>query len=209
MRQRDRVARLVRTVGWATIALVAVTLGTLAALPATGRRVLAVTGGSMGTAIPVGSAALVRSVDGPADVTVGDVVTFHRFGGDGLTTHRVVSTHVVGGEPHLRTWGDANDTADPDLVPVDAVVGTVEGSLPRVGTWLLALSRRDVRLALVVVPAVGIAVGQVRILARAAGIAAAVALLAVAGAPGPGTSAAGYTDTAPVGEATFSTGAFP
>lgn len=57
----------------------------------------------------------------------GDIITF-RDGGS-LTTHRIVEVTDEG----YVTQGDANNTADPDLVPPDAVIGRVVGRIPGIG----------------------------------------------------------------------------
>lgn len=57
----------------------------------------------------------------------GDIITFQN--GSSLTTHRIVE---VTGEGYV-TQGDANNTADPELVVADAVIGRVTVAVPYVG----------------------------------------------------------------------------
>src|SRR5712691_3183354 len=93
----------------ALTALVVVGLG-----PATGRyRLATVLSGSMGRGMPVGSVAVLVPVR-PADVRVGDVITFQAPTADRhAVTHRVVEIVEPGPHPLLRTKGDANSVPDP------------------------------------------------------------------------------------------------
>jgi hypothetical protein len=70
-------------------------------------------------------------------------------------------------------------------------------------------SRPDVRLALVALPALAVARRQVRVLARAAGFAAVLAVLVATASAPPAATGATYADTALAGGAAFSTGTFP
>ncbi|QTX03325.1 signal peptidase I [Agromyces archimandritae] len=85
-----------------------------------GIRPVVVISGSMEPVLPVGSVALIKSVDYD-EVAVGDIVTVQRPRGLGLVTHRVVEKTTIDGSPALELKGDANRTADPDPYPVDTV----------------------------------------------------------------------------------------
>lgn len=99
----------------------------------TGGQALAVLSGSMAPGMAVGSMVFTRPVD-PADLVVGDVITFVRPGGTGeLVTHRVVGVATAAGSPSFTTQGDANDVADLDPVPAAAVVGTPRWVVPELG----------------------------------------------------------------------------
>ena len=64
--------------------------------------------------------------------SVGDVITFRALGSGVVVTHRIVDVierdSLAG--VHYQTRGDANDSADPDLVPAGNVIALVNGSLP-------------------------------------------------------------------------------
>ena len=62
-----------------------------------------------------------------------DIITFQN--GDSLTTHRIVAITDEG----YITQGDANNAADPDTVPPEAVIGRVVGAVPYFGSVLSAL----------------------------------------------------------------------
>lgn len=106
--------------------------------PAVGRQVLAIRGGSMSPAIPVGSAIVVSERD-PADLRTGDIVTWRSETGV-LVTHRVLQIVEENGELFFQTQGDANDSPDPSAVPADAIVGIVEMSVPAAGYGLIIMS---------------------------------------------------------------------
>lgn len=131
-----------------TVALagLALTVGMIAValLPHVGARAMIVTSGSMEPAINVGGLVIVEETD-PEQITVGDVITFNGYGGEGLTTHRVIDRSIVGGRLHFRTQGDANDTPDVDLAPAEGVVGRVRADLPHAGRVLAEFSRPELR----------------------------------------------------------------
>lgn len=107
--------------------------------------------GSMEPAISPGDVVFVREVPASA-VETGSVVTYRRADA-GRTTHRVVDVVERDGRRYLRTRGDANEEADPQLVPADAVVGEVLVVLPYVGHLLLFADTRLGVVVLVFVPA--------------------------------------------------------
>lgn len=78
---------------------------------------LVVSGGSMGDTAPVGSLVMARWT--PAEeVALGDVILVREEREDGPgppKLHRVVSLDEEGGQILVRTKGDANQTADPNL----------------------------------------------------------------------------------------------
>lgn len=100
---------------------------------------LAVLSGSMEPRMAVGAMVFTRPVD-PAEVAVGEVITFVRPGGQGeLVTHRVVGVDATGPVPAFTTQGDANDVADLDPVPAAAVVGAPQWVVPELGRWAAVL----------------------------------------------------------------------
>jgi len=97
--------------------------------------------GSMAPTMPTGALAVVRQVDA-LDVAVGDVVTVTREGRLPIT-HRVVEASAdpaVPGGAVLVLRGDANDSVDPAPYEVTRV-GRVVWSLPRLGTWVVAVQQ--------------------------------------------------------------------
>jgi signal peptidase I len=122
--------------------LTAILLATLAlaglviAAPLTGHQPFILRGGSMSPAIPRGAIAIIAKP--PLDtLQPGDVVTFQVPNG-AVITHRITAVSHVAGATWLETKGDANDTPDPDLIPVTWVIGRVVLSIPLAG-YLLAL----------------------------------------------------------------------
>ena len=112
-----------------------------------GWRSYAVLSGSMAPAVPVGAAVVTRPV-APAQLRVGDVISFSVASAPGVTiTHRVVGIDRPPGDslPRVRTRGDANDTEDPfppDLrLPVSRVVYWV----PLAGYAMIYASQPAVR----------------------------------------------------------------
>ncbi|HEY3020685.1 MAG TPA: signal peptidase I [Solirubrobacteraceae bacterium] len=90
------------------VTIAALTLAALLLIPsAFGVSRYAITGQSMGEALPVGSLVFTKAVD-VRDLRAGDVVTFRPPGLAETVTHRVVATGVV-----VRTRGDANRATDP------------------------------------------------------------------------------------------------
>lgn len=91
--------------------------------------------GSMEPALKTGSLAFVQPVGDASSVKVGDIVTFVLPSDPGEEiSHRVVE--VVNGSQGLefRTKGDANQSADTELVPAADVHGKVRLSVPYLGS---------------------------------------------------------------------------
>lgn len=160
-RLRRRTLRLLWRLAGVAVALLALGIAALAALPAIGPSLLVVTSGSMAPAIATGDAVVVVDTP-PAAIGTGDVIAFQGYTGDGLTTHRVVSRHDVDGRLRFRTKGDANATADVNLAPVEGMVGEVFLTLPQAGRPLLALAGPTARTLLLVAPGAVLAVVQAR-----------------------------------------------
>lgn len=112
--------------------------------------------GSMEPGISPGDTVVVRDVPA-SQIEPGDVITYEfETGRAGVArrTHRVVG--VVNRETgrYFRTKGDANEDADQQLVPVDAVVGRVMLTIPYVGYVILFASTGQGLFLLVVLPGV-------------------------------------------------------
>ncbi len=166
--------------------LLAVAVLAIAAVPAIfGFKTMVVTSGSMAPAIEAGDAALIRPIR-PEEVQAGDVVTFAGWNSArGTTTHRVVAIKEIAGTLYFQTRGDANNTADPDLVPAAAAVGTVEFVIPRAGFVLQFTTSGSGRLLLVVLPLALILVAEMT------GIVRNTARSRRADGPEPGSGASG------------------
>jgi signal peptidase len=97
-----------------------------------------------------------------ADLKVGDVITYQPpegAGPDHLVTHRIA---WIGRDPSgrrlFRTKGDANAVADPWTFRLGAPTqARVRLGIPYAGHALSALSRRDVRMLVIALPALLIA----------------------------------------------------
>lgn len=125
---------LARTIYWAFILLLvsvaALFLASYLPIPG-GVSVKIVKSGSMEPAIQTGSIVVLRPA---ASYAVGDIIT---FGEDSKlrvpTTHRIVAIEGEGSAMQFRTKGDANEEADPQLVPRASVLGKVYGWVPYAG----------------------------------------------------------------------------
>lgn len=84
-----------------------------------------VTSGSMEPALSVDDLILNRM---QVSYEKDDIITFQNS--DSLTTHRIISVTDEG----YVTQGDANNTADLDIVPPDTVVGRVVWIIPHIGS---------------------------------------------------------------------------
>ena len=93
------------------------------------------------------------------ELKVGDVITYLPPNGDHLITHRIASIEGDGhGGRVFRTKGDANAVADPWTFRLDRPTqARARIGVPYVGHVLSAISRRDVRMGVVVLPALLIA----------------------------------------------------
>ena len=109
--------------------------------------------GSMEPKIPVGSVIIVKNTSAPATPVVsplsittqkdlplykaGDVISFHRNGT--VVTHRIVSADTTGAAVAYRTKGDANDSADSEVVPQDQIIGKTIKNVPSIGKLIVFL----------------------------------------------------------------------
>jgi signal peptidase I len=150
-----RSLRLVR-VAAVSVALGAV-LGAFAVVVAPsvfGGRSLTVMSGSMEPALGVGDV-VVNSRVSPADVRVGDIVTFSDPEGTGkLITHRVRQLRIVDGTAHVVTKGDNTNAVERWDVPAAGSLGRVEYRVPLLGFLVFWLHGALASVALIVVPSV-------------------------------------------------------
>lgn len=104
------------------ILLMAATAFTFLA-PRFGWSVDAVFSGSMEPELKVGSMVITRPVE-PEKIRAGDIITFYSPLSERLTSHRVIAVEQAS-PLHFLTKGDANEDADPFVVPARNVVGKV------------------------------------------------------------------------------------
>lgn len=116
-----------------------------------GYQVYEVVSGSMEPAIPLGSAVYVREAK-PSDIEIDDIIAFHD--GESIVTHRVVANRTTSGE--FVTKGDANNTEDLSPVPYDALIGTVERTVPVVGQFMRLYTSNVGKVYLLLTAACGI-----------------------------------------------------
>jgi signal peptidase len=108
-----------------------------------------------------------------SELSVGDVITYTPPAGagpSGMLTHRIESiASDQAGRRVYRTKGDANETADPWTFTLEQPTqARVAFHVPYVGYVFAALSVRDVRTALIGLPALLLALGVVAGLRREA-----------------------------------------
>ncbi len=112
------------------ILLIAIAVLTFLA-PHFGWRVDTVFSGSMEPQLKMGGVVVNRPVEAE-DIKVGDIITFHSPLGEKVTSHRVVAVND-GSSLHFQTKGDANEDADPFVVPAQSVVGKICFHIPYLG----------------------------------------------------------------------------
>jgi signal peptidase I len=159
---RRRTARAIELVARAVLALTALALVGVAVGPRLGLyRTLTVLSGSMRPTFNPGDMIVVRP-EPLRDVRVGQVIAYNvPVAGNRLETHRVVKVLRGGGDPVVRTQGDANNWPDP---------------------WTAELHGRQAWRLAFVVPWAGYAVNFLRVPAvRAAAIYGTPTLLALLG----------------------------
>ena len=132
----------------------------------------AIVSGSMTGTHDKGSLVLAETVP-VAELKTGDVITYTPppgAGPDHLVTHRIASIGRDARGPVFRTKGDANPIADPWTFRLDgATQARVRHGIPYAGYALSALGRREVRLAVIALPALLIALFSIGRLWRALG----------------------------------------
>jgi signal peptidase len=118
-----------------------------------GDRLLVVTSGSMAPEIEAGDAVVIRQVTSATQLRVGQIITFYPTKSSRLITHRIVALATVvrvdpsgrpmtypNGDPltdpYVKTKGDANRVADPNLTLATSVRGIVREIYPRWGSPL-------------------------------------------------------------------------
>jgi len=125
------------------IAAVLALLVLVVTLDLTGHHLFVVAGSSMEPAIAKGTLVVVRPTV-PAELAIGDVVTFQHQGR--TLTHRIAAIDEFGDGRVFTTKGDANEAADPERVSFDDQVGLLVGQVPLAG-YVLGLLQAYGRVA--------------------------------------------------------------
>lgn len=120
-----------------------------------GYRPFIVMTGSMEPNIMSGDLIIAREAE-PADIRVGDIISFVDPAGNGVTvvTHRVVEVLNGNGALSFRTRGDANNSDDQDAVPGDSVLGIYIARLPGMGSAVMFMQTTTGLIICVLVPLV-------------------------------------------------------
>jgi signal peptidase len=127
--------------------------GVIVAPSLVGGRALTVMSGSMEPALGVGDVVIDSRVS-PAEVRVGDIVTFSDPEGTGkLITHRVRRVRIADGTAHLVTKGDNGNAVERWDVPAGGSLGRVEYRVPLLGFFVFWLNGPLARIGLIVIPA--------------------------------------------------------
>jgi signal peptidase len=124
----------------------------LAVAKLAGYQTFTILSGSMEPAIATGDLVVDEPISA-ADARMGDVITFREPGTRRLVTHRLVHKRIARDRAYMRTRGDANNAPERWSIPADGQVGRVAFRVPRGGYASTYVSRRDMQLVLLVVPA--------------------------------------------------------
>lgn len=123
-----------------------------------GMKSFAVLSGSMEPVLSTGDIVVEQTVR-PRDVRVGDIVTFndpHQRGR--RITHRVRSVRIEQGRARFVTKGDANDSSESWATGANGRLGRVSYRIPLIGYGIARLNGPGAKLALVMIPALLLAV---------------------------------------------------
>jgi signal peptidase len=131
-----------------------------------GYRSFTVLTGSMVPALQVGDLVVDEPI-APLDIRPGDVITFPDPEQRGrLITHRARGIRVRDGVVEVTTKGDANNAVERWSIAVTGRVGRVVYRLPWLGYVLVSARSRPGRIALLVLPALGLGLLGVRAIWR-------------------------------------------
>jgi signal peptidase len=135
-----------------------------------GAQLLVIQSQSMEPQIEMGSIVISRPVENPANLEVGEAITFVSlgpFGDSSYITHRIVERVGEGAEIRYRTQGDASEEPDQVLIAPGDVVGRVWFSVPYAG-FLAGAIRTPLGYALLVgLPALVIILGELKTMVQA------------------------------------------
>lgn len=125
-------AKVINTISTILVALV-VLLALLLAVPRfIGIDTYVIISGSMEPQFKTGGLIYTTKKVDPAEIEVGDVITF-QMSETTRATHRVIAIVDDGGVPKFQTKGDANDAPDANLVPYENVIGRALFDIPGLG----------------------------------------------------------------------------
>jgi signal peptidase len=126
---------MVRLAGSACLGLLLLLVISLA-IPAIftllGHRVYVIYGGSMGSALPVGSIGITETVDSET-LKVGDIVAVKKAGTALPVLHRIANMETIGDTTVYTTQGDSNGSPDPDPVTLEGSGDRVVFAIPYLG----------------------------------------------------------------------------
>jgi signal peptidase I len=169
---RERARRAGRWTSGAVLAVCAVVAALALAPAALGLQRYVIVSGSMTGTYDRGSLVLDDVVPVSA-LRVGDVITYRPppdAGVDHLVTHRIAAIDHSRGAAVFRTKGDANPAADPWTFTLPGPrQARVRAGIPYAGYMLAAITRRDVRMAVICLPAALIALATLIALWRRLG----------------------------------------
>jgi signal peptidase len=146
--------RMVRFAGSACLGLLLVLIVSLA-IPALftlfGFRAYVIYGGSMGSALPVGSVGITETVDSES-IKVGDIVAIKKAGRALPVLHRITDMESDAGTTVYTTQGDSNGSPDPDPVTLNGSGDRVVFVIPYLG-YLVHFARGTMgRVFLLLIP---------------------------------------------------------
>jgi signal peptidase I len=134
----------------------------LTALPLCGLSPNVIISGSMTPALNVGDLVLLEGLHAAMQIETGDIIAFRVKGMDIPVSHRVIEVLQTADGPAYRTKGDADKQADQWVIPHQDVLGKVVYAVPKLGYLAGGLRSRQGFIALVVLPATGLALLEVR-----------------------------------------------
>ncbi len=119
-----------------------------------GLQMYEVLSGSMEPGIRTGSVIFDKPGVKVNSLKVGDVITFKAADDPKmLITHRIVKVKTQDGAPAFQTKGDANDSADPSVVPAGNVVAQYDNiTIPYLGYYLNFMKSKVGIILLIIVP---------------------------------------------------------
>ncbi|GEA80334.1 signal peptidase I [Cellulomonas uda] len=187
-RRRPRWRLLTSVALWTVVAVGTLAFTASLAVPlwfqARDQRLLIVTSGSMSPVFDAGDAVVMRKVDDPSQLKVGQIISFWPLGSRQMVTHRIVDlvslpkleqdatgtmveVRDAAGDvitsPYIVTKGDANAENDPNATPYTRVRGIVLDVHPGWG-WVLQWASSAVGRAVMLVPPL-LALGVLELLA--------------------------------------------
>ena len=165
--RRSALRRLARVVAFALVGFALATAAAATVPTLFGFQSFAVLSGSMEPAIGTGDIVVVRKI-APLDAKIGDVVTFRSPDDPGrLVTHRATSIQASGDTVTFVTRGDANTGVERWSIAASGTIGKVEYRIPKLGYVTNRVGSRFGRVAFLVLPALVLAVSELRRIWRA------------------------------------------